>query len=119
MSFNIDILDEKKHPLIKRVELKIKIEHFGNGTPNRLEIKKKIAASQGANEKLTIVKKIKTHFGSTEDIGKVIIYDNYDDLKYFEPFHIQVRNLPKEKRDEIFKLKRKKEPYNHLFEYDQ
>jgi len=118
MSFNIQILEEKRNPLIDRVELKVKIDHFGKGTPNRIDLKKKVAATQGSNEKLTIVKKIKTHFGSTEDIAKILIYDNSNELQYFEPFYIQARNLPKEKMAEIIKLKNKKEPYKHLFEYD-
>jgi len=117
MSFKLETLEEKKNPLIDRIELTIKIEHFGKGTPNKLDIKKKVAASQGVDEKLTIVKNIKTRFGSTEDIGKIYIYDNIKELQYFEPFHIQVRNLPKETRGEIIKLKRKKEPYKHLFDY--
>lgn len=119
MSFDINILDETKNPLIDRTELKINISHFGKGgTPNRLEIKKKIAAMQGSKEKLTIVKNIKTHFGSNDDVGKVYIYDNANELKFFEPIYIQVRNMPQEKRTEILKLKKKKEPYKHLFDFE-
>ncbi len=114
MSFDIEILQEKKNSLIERVELQVKINHFGKGTPNRLDIKKKIAALKSSDENLTIVKKVKTHFGGTEDISKVYIYDNKKDLEFFEPFHIRVRNLPKEKRTEIYDLKRKKEAYKHL-----
>ena len=115
MSFDIEILQEKRNPLIDRIELQVKINHFGNGTPNRLDIKKKIAAMKSSDENLTIIKKIETHFGATEDITKVYIYDNKNDLEFFEPFHIRVRNLPKEKRTEIFNLKRKNEAYKHLF----
>lgn len=117
MSFTIEITEEKKNPLIDRLELKFRVDHFGAGTPNRLEIKKKIAAMQGSNEKLTIISNLNTHFGSSYAIGKAHVYDNLNDLQYFEPFHIQVRNLEKEKRTEIYKLKKRKEPYKHLFEY--
>ncbi len=115
MSFDIEILQEKKNPLIDRLELQIKINHFGKGTPNRLDLKKKVAGLKTSDENLTIIKKIKTHFGATEDIGKVYIYNNQKDLEFFEPFHIRVRNLPKDKRTEIYNLKRKKEAYKHLF----
>ncbi|MHA1195246.1 MAG: 30S ribosomal protein S24e [Promethearchaeota archaeon] len=118
MSFKIEIIEEKKNPLIDRVEIKFLVDHFGNGTPNRLELKKKIAALKNANEKLTIIRKIETRFGATQDICKAHIYSNAKELQYFEPFHIQVRNLPKEKRGEIYKLRAKKEPHMHLFEYD-
>jgi small subunit ribosomal protein S24e len=115
MSFDIEIVDEKKNPLINRIELNVRISHFGKSTINRLDLKKKIASMKSSDEKLTIVKKIRTSFGSTDDIGKVYIYDTREELNFFEPFHIRVRNLPKGKRTEIMNLKRKREPYKHLF----
>lgn len=117
MSFNIEILEEKKNPLIDRIELKFKIDHFGKGTPNRLEIKKNIAKMKKANENLTIIRKIKTHFGAAHDIGIAHIYEDAQELQYFESFHIQARNLEKDKRTEIYKLKKRKEAYKQLFEY--
>ena len=117
MTFDIEIIEEKKNPLIDRIEIKIRIGHFGAGTPNRLEIKKKIAALKNAKDSLTIVHKIQTHYGSSYDIGAVNIYDNVKELQFFEPFHIQVRNLPLDKRNEIYQAKAKKEPYKHLFGY--
>jgi ribosomal protein S24E len=98
MSFNIEILEEKVNPLIDRTEIKFRIDHFSAGT--------------------TIIRKIKTHFGSSYDVGLVNIYKNAKELQFYEPFHIQVRNLPKDTREEIYKLKKRKEPYNHLFEYE-
>ena len=117
MSYNIEVIEEKKNPLIDRKELKFRVDHFGAGTPNRLEVKKKIAANQGADEKLTIIRNLNTHFGASYVIGKAHIYENSKDLQYFESFHIQVRNLEKDKRTEIYELKKRKEPYKHLFEY--
>ncbi|MFX0042706.1 MAG: 30S ribosomal protein S24e [Candidatus Hodarchaeota archaeon] len=118
MTYTIEILEEKKNPLIDRVEIKFRVDHFAAGTPNRLDVKKKIATMKKSNKNLTIVRELKTHFGESYAIGKVNIYDNAKELQYFEPFHIQVRNLDKEKRTEIYKLKKRKEPYKHLFEYD-
>ena len=116
MTFEIEIIEEKKNPIIDRIELKVRIDHYGNGTPNRLEVKKKVASLQGSDEKLTIIKNIQTYFGSTQDLAELYVYDNEKELQFFEPFHIKVRNLPKEKREEIYKLKKKKEPYKHLFD---
>jgi small subunit ribosomal protein S24e len=118
MSFNIEILEEKKNPVIDRNEVKFRIEHLDASTPNRLDVKKKIAAMKNANEKYTIIRKIQTKFGSTDDIGLANIYQDSKELQFYEPFHIQVRNLPKDTRSEIYKLKKRKEPYKHLFEYD-
>jgi len=112
---SIENIEEKKNPLIDRIELTFRVDHFGASSPNRLDIKKKISALQGSDEKLTIVKKLDTHFGASYSLGKVYIYDNAKELQFFEPFHIKVRNLEKEKRIEIYQLKRRKEPYKHLF----
>ncbi len=117
MSLEIDVLDKKKNPLIDRTEIEFKIEHFAKGTPNRLEVKKKISDMEKSKEELIIIRDISSHFGSSYSVGKAYVYKDINDLKFFEPFHIRVRNLPKEKRTEIYKLKRKKEAYEHLFEY--
>ncbi|MFX0104419.1 MAG: 30S ribosomal protein S24e [Candidatus Hodarchaeota archaeon] len=113
----MEIIEEKKNPLIERTEIKFRIDHFGTGTPNRLDIKKKIAAMQGSDEKLTIITHLDTQFGASHTFGKAHIYDNANELQFFESFHIQVRNLEKDKRLEIYKLKKRKEPFKHLFEY--
>lgn len=112
----IEILEEKKNPLIDRTEVKFKVDHFEEGTPNRLEVRKKIAALQGGELSLSIIKKIKSHFGRFHSIGLACIYDNMEELQFYEPFHIKVRNLPPEKRNEIYAAKRKKQPYQHLIE---
>jgi small subunit ribosomal protein S24e len=113
----IEILEEKQNPLIDRTEVKFRLQHFGESTPNRLEVKKKIAAMQGSDEKLTIIRKIKSFFGSTESIGSAYVYGNAEDLQFYEPFHIQVRNLPSDKRKEVYSLKKKRQPYKQVFEY--
>jgi len=117
MSFEIEILEEKENPLINRTELKFRVDHLGEGSPNRLEVRKKIAAMQGAKEQFTIIRKIESKFGKYYSMGNANVYDDIEDLKYFEPFHIKVRNLEPDKRSEIYKLKRKGEQYNHLFGY--
>ena len=116
MPLSIEITEEKRNPLIDRKEITIRIDHFGASTPNRLEVKKKISAMQGSDENLTIIKNLKTHFGASYTQGKIYIYDNAKELQFFESFHIKVRNLNKEKRTEIYQLKRRNEPYKHLFE---
>ncbi|MHA1689350.1 MAG: 30S ribosomal protein S24e [Promethearchaeota archaeon] len=117
MSFDIEIIEKKKNPLINRLEVKFKTNHFGQGTPNRLEIKKKIAALLQTNEKLTLVRKIKTHFGSAYSIGTIHAYEDPEELQFYEPFHVQVRNIPQEKREELYKLKKKRSSYKELFDY--
>ncbi|MGQ4872587.1 MAG: 30S ribosomal protein S24e [Promethearchaeia archaeon] len=115
MTYKIEITEERRNPLIDRLEVKFKVDHFGQGTPNRLEIKEKIAAIKGSKIDLTIVKKLRTYFGLPLLYGTAYIYDTQEELEYYEPFHIRVRNLPKDKRVQIYDLKKKGEPYKHLF----
>ncbi|TFF86392.1 MAG: hypothetical protein EU517_00440 [Promethearchaeota archaeon] len=118
MALKVEILEEKKNDLVNRTEVQFRIDHFGKGTPNRLDVKKKVAAMKNANEKLTIIRKMKTYYGSAYTTGKINIYENPNDLQFYEPFHIQVRNIDPEKRKEIYRLKKRNEPFKHLFEFE-
>ena len=57
MSLQVEITEEKKNLLIGRTEITFRIEHFGEGTPNRLDVKKKIGywvfMQKYVSEKLT------------------------------------------------------------------
>jgi ribosomal protein S24E len=115
MALGIEIIEEKKNVLVNRLEITFKLENKGNGTPNRIDIKKEVAALKTSDEKLTIVRDIETRFGTTSIFGLVHIYEDEETLKFYEPFHIRVRNQPKEKREEIHSARNKGEPYEHLF----
>ncbi len=116
-TFDIKVLEEKKNLLINREELQFKVEFFGKGTPNRLDVKKKLAALRTSKEKLTIITKLRPYFGVNYVKGKAHIYEDAKELQFYEPFFTQVRNIPKDKRQEIYKLKKEKKPYLQLFEY--
>ena len=74
MTLNIEIIEEKKNPLIDRTEVSFRVDHFGAGTPNRLDLKKKIAAMQGSDENLTIIRNLQTPYGASYTKGEVHIY---------------------------------------------
>ena len=111
MSFKINIIESKQNPLINRREVHFKVEHQG-GTPNRLELKKKIAALETADENLTFIKKIKTSFGNRYADCQANIYEDTETANKFEPKYMVIRNMPKDQRSEerkkIREAKRKK-----------
>ena len=115
MVLGIEIIEEKKNELVNRLELKFKLDTKGKGTPNRMDFKKEIAAQKTVDENLTIIRNIKTHFGTSSVSGLAHIYEDKETLSFFEPFHIRVRNIEKEKREPIYSAKRKGEPYKNLF----
>ncbi|TFG19479.1 MAG: 30S ribosomal protein S24e [Promethearchaeota archaeon] len=112
MSFKLNIIESKINPLMPRREVHFKIEQSTSGTTNRIELKKKIAALETADENLVFVKKVKTSFGNRTADGRANIYDDNATALKFEPKYMIIRNLPKDQREDerakIREAKRKK-----------
>jgi small subunit ribosomal protein S24e len=103
MSFEIEIKEAKKNPLIDRKEIKFHINHPNMGTPNRIDVKKKLAAMETADESLVFIKNIRTIFGQRKVNGIAAIYGNQEVANQFEAVYIKIRNMPKDQREEARK----------------
>jgi small subunit ribosomal protein S24e len=104
---NITILEEKENKLFHRKEISFEIEHLGSGTPNRIEVKEKLAAMKTAKPELTFIKTMKPRFGSPYVHGSATIYDDEESAK-IEPKYVKIRNIPKAERDEAWKAEKAK-----------
>ena len=100
---NIKILSVEDNPILHRTEIKFEIEHLGMGSPNRIEVRDKLAALQSAKTELTFIKKMKSRFGKPSVSGHAIIYEDEENARKLEPKYSQIRNIPKEKRDDAWK----------------
>ena len=98
--YSINIISETENKLLKRKEIEFEITHTTSSTPNRLEIKKKIAAQFNKGEDLTLIIKLKTKYGIGLTQGQARLYDNPSDIKEIEPEYLIKRNNPKEKKEE-------------------
>lgn len=103
LSYKIEITKTIDNPLTKRKEIQFRIDHPKSGTPNRYEVKQKLAAIETADEDLVYIKNIKTRFGARFVIGTAHIYEDKENADYFEPTYARIRNMPKDKRDEARK----------------
>ena len=84
MELKIDILSEKKNPLMKREELLVRIEHTGARTPNRQDITKSIAKKIKKDERNIIVDKILTLSGKAESNARVLAYSSAKDIPAYK-----------------------------------
>jgi len=106
------IAQERYNPLLKRREVLVEIWHIGLPTPNRLEVRQKIAEMFGVNIDQVYIRHIYTEFGIGKSKVEVHIYDDPEFGKKIEPIYIQLRNMPKEEaqklREELKQKKSKK-----------
>ncbi len=81
----IKIASERENVLLGRKELWVTVK--GKETPRRAELKTRLAAELGADEKLIIIDKIKTIAGSPEAEVYVKVYKDEEYLRKIEPEH--------------------------------
>lgn len=95
----LKIINQRRNELLKRLEVKFQIDHEGDGTPTRIQIRRSLAGALDVDEERVYIKKIETRTGTTIALGKANIYDSPSQAEYVEPEHIILRNRSK-KEDE-------------------
>lgn len=80
----LKIVEKIEQTLLSRLEVNGTISFKGNKTPSNEEVLKEIAKSAGKDEKLIVLKGIKTHFGSANANFSAYIYDDEKKLKELE-----------------------------------
>ena len=85
------------NPLLQRKSFIVSLE---GKTPKIKEAKEKVAKLLGVDEKLIIIKEIRTVYGGLETIIVGKVYDNEDVLKKFARPHLIKRNTFEEKKEE-------------------
>jgi ribosomal protein S24E len=97
----VKIVSTKKNSLLKRKEVDFRVEQGPKGkTPERLEVKKAIAAELKINEDLVFIKKMKTMTGTNTAVGAANAYETVEQAKFIEPEYIRKRNSPPEEPKE-------------------
>ena len=81
----LKITKKQDNSLLSRMEITLEIDFVNEPTPKKEDIKKKIAASEKADEKLVVVKSMETSFSSGKADVIVHIYKSEEELKKTEP----------------------------------
>ena len=90
----IDIVKKHENPLTKRTEIDFTIKD-AQATPSRKEIREKMAALTGSDEKHLVIDVLDTGFGTTSLKGKARVYKTPEDLKKGELRYVVYRNFGK------------------------
>ena len=96
----IKITKEQQNRLLKRKEITFEIDHSQTGgTPQRLEIRNKLAEVLKTKPELVYVKRVETKTGTMKATGEANAYDSIEQAKLIEPEYIINRNIPQEKKE--------------------
>jgi small subunit ribosomal protein S24e len=91
MNLDIQVVEERNNPLLKRREVVFKVIHE-DATPSRKSIVERLAATMNSKVGLVIVDEIKTAFGKRESLGYAKIYETTERVMQVERPHIIARN---------------------------
>jgi small subunit ribosomal protein S24e len=95
-----EIVNNQRNELLKRNEVKFSIFHEEGGTPSRVDVRQKLAASLDVNEERIYISKYGTKTGSMITVGEANVYDSVEQAKMTEPKYIILRNSPKTEKKE-------------------
>ena len=94
----IKVSNESYNPLLKRKEINLEIDHKGEGTPQRFDIRKRMASKLGAKIENVFVVGLHTSTGLQKTVCSLQIYDDPSLALSTVPEHMVIRNLPPEER---------------------
>ena len=97
------------NPLLKRKEVSVEIDHDGQGTPSRVDLRKAVASKYNTKQENVYVVDMETGTGTQSAICAVEVYDDAQTAQQTVPKYIQTRNLPPEERKKVREQEAKKE----------
>ena len=80
----IEIVSQKKNPLMGREDVRVRIIHEGQSTPSRQEILKEVAHSLKTGESHVIIDRIFTLQGENVSEVKVLSYGSKEDVPAYK-----------------------------------
>jgi ribosomal protein S24E len=101
----IKVSNEFYNPLLKRKEISVEIEHTGEGTPQRFDIRKRMAAKLNAKIENVFVVSLDTATGLQRSTCSLQVYDDPRVASSTVPEHVAVRNLSPEERAKVKEAK--------------
>jgi len=101
----IKVNNESYNPLLKRKEITLEIEHTGEGTPQRFDIRKRMASKLNTKIENVFVVSLDASKGLQRSTCSLQVYDDSRAASSTVPEHIATRNLPPEERAKVKEAK--------------
>ena len=89
---DVEIIEKRQNPLLNRQEIRFKILHPKEPTPNRDSARDKLASMSNVKKDQVIVDTLETTFGKSETVGYAKIYPSKDEAMKNERKYELVRN---------------------------
>jgi small subunit ribosomal protein S24e len=96
----LEILERNENKLLRRTEVRFRVEHAGGPTPSRKEVIAGLSAALGVPEELIALERISGLHGSTSSHGLARVYPSKEDLVKIEREYLLRRGMPKEEKTE-------------------
>jgi ribosomal protein S24E len=97
----IKVSNESYNPLLRRKEITLEIDHSGEGTPQRFDIRKRMASKLNAKIENVFVISLDTSTGMQRTTCALQVYDDPRVASSTIPEHVATRNLPPEERAKV------------------
>ncbi|HEX17221.1 MAG: 30S ribosomal protein S24e [Thermoplasmata archaeon] len=88
----LEITDKRENPLLNRTEIRFRVKHEGEKTPEREIVREDIARLLKVKKDLVVIDHIRPSFGIAVSSGYAKIYKSIEDAKRIEPSYILKRN---------------------------
>ena len=94
---DVEILKKDTEPLMHRTSFKAKVV-FSGKTPSRTDMMKELCSKLSSKDKMTVIRKIDTDYGSERALLEGYYYDDETVMNKIENKHIKMRHLTKEEQ---------------------
>ena len=101
----IKVSNESYNPVLKRKDITLEIEHTGEGTPQRFEIRKRMASKLNMKIENIFVVSLDALTGLQRSICSLQVYEDPRVASSTVPEYLAVRNMPPEERAKVKKAK--------------
>ena len=94
------IINKINHPLLKREQLTIEVEHTGDKNPKKNDLLGQISERAKADQKFVNIKFIDTDFGNTRSVITANVYNDEKAMKSIEELRKKKRKGAENAKDE-------------------